>query len=280
MRPGGGHPAREPQQRSFGSTSLRGPDLLRMTGERRTGWPCWWFRGYGDSDVQRPGRFARDAAPQAALVAAVLPLSWSGLRRADGAVMVALSRIDSGDASRDALRGAAQPPLTRKSVCRCQPPLATAATPTLCTMCWIQDRRRSGSPCTGVSTSGFRTSASSMTPVREESLRRRASAAAIPTTEMESVPSAYWCQVGERTYSFAGCCSTTGMQPPTRFCPFAGGVGHLSGRGNRGLLEAFRACAKAPTGTFPVWELDASTRLRRLRKRAQRRKLAGLSTMR
>jgi len=194
----------------------------------------------------RPGAVAADG-PQTATVATVLPLAWSGLRRADGAVMVALqSGSTSGDASRDIAQvllatAAADVGMPLPSV-----PLATEATPRL------HDVLDPATPFEVAVHEGFDfwvPDTSDLDDAGKESLER-ANAAAVPTTKLESAPSAYWCQVGERTYlrwvlphdEDAATDALARLQ--------AASAASL-GEGSR-LLGAFRACGLL----VPVWELD------------------------
>src|SRR5450631_3608657 len=68
--------------------------------------------------------------PQTATVATVLPLGWSGLRRADGAVMVALqSGSTTGDASRDVAQVLLATAAAEAGMPLTSAPRATEATP-------------------------------------------------------------------------------------------------------------------------------------------------------
>lgn len=142
------------------------------------------------------GAVAADG-PQSATVATILPLGWSGLRRADGAVMVALqSGSTTGDASRDVAQvllgtAAAEPGTSLPSG-----PLATAASPRL------QDVLDPSTPFEITVHDGFDfwvPDIADLDDAGKESLER-ANAAALPTTKLDSAPSAYWCRVGERAY--------------------------------------------------------------------------------
>ncbi|MEP7016990.1 MAG: DUF5926 family protein [Actinomycetota bacterium] len=190
-----------------------------------------------------------DTAPQTATVATVLPLSWSGLRRADGAVMVALqSGSTSGDASRDIAQVLLAAAAAEVGMPLPSTPLATAATPTL------HDVLDSSAAFEVTVHEGFDfwfPDVSELDDAGKESLER-ANAAAIPTTKMESVPSAYWCKVGERTYLRWVLPHDEDAATDALARLLAASVTSL-GEGTR-LLGAFRACGLL----VPVWELDAS----------------------
>ena len=185
--------------------------------------------------------------PQSATVATVLPLTWSGLRRADGAVMVALqSGTTTGDASRDVAQvllatAAAEPGMPLPST-----PLATAATPRL------QDVLDPVVPFEVTVHDGFDfwvPDVSDLDEAGKESLER-ANAAAIPTTKLQSVPAAYWCRVGERTYLRWVLPHDEDAATDALARLLAASATSL-GEGTR-LLGAFRACGLL----VPVWDLD------------------------
>jgi hypothetical protein len=79
-----------------------------------------------------------------------------------------------------------------------------------------------------------------------------ANAAAIPTTKLESTPSAYWCRVGERTHLRWVLPHNEDAATDALARLYAGSTTSL-GEGTR-LLGAFRACGLL----VPVWELDPS----------------------
>ncbi|MBE3073740.1 MAG: topoisomerase II [Actinobacteria bacterium] len=194
------------------------------------------------------GAVAADG-PQTAIVATVLPGGWSGLRRADGAVMVALqSGSTTGDASRDIAQVLLATAAAEAGTPLPSGPLATAATPRL------QDVLDPVAPFEVTVHDGFDfwvPDTGELDDAGKESLER-ANAAALPTTKMESAPSAYWCRVGMRTYlrwvlphnedaatdalSRLHAASATSLGEDTR------------------LLGAFRACGLL----VPVWDLDPS----------------------
>ena len=187
--------------------------------------------------------------PQTATVVTVLPIAWSGLRRADGAVMVALqSGSTSGDASRDVaqvlLATAARNPSTPlPSV-----PLATAATPRL------QDVLDPTVPFVVTVHEGFDfwvPDTGDLDDAAKESLEQ-ANAAAIPTTKLDSAPSAYWCRVGDRTHLRWVLPHDEDAATDALARLHAASATSL-GEGTR-LLGAFRACGLL----VPVWDLDPS----------------------
>jgi len=190
-----------------------------------------------------------DTAPQTATVATVLPLSWSGLRRADGAVMVALqSGSTSGDASRDIAQVLLAAADAEVGMPLPSTPLATAATPTLHD---VLDPSAAFEVTVHEGFDFWFPDVSELDDAGKESLER-ANAAAIPTRKMESVPSAYWCQVGERTYLRWVLAHDEDAATDALARLLAASATSL-GEGTR-LLGAFRACGLL----VPVWELDAS----------------------
>jgi len=185
--------------------------------------------------------------PQSATVATVLPLTWSGLRRSDGAVMVALqSGSTTGDASRDVAQvllaaAAAEPGMPLPSV-----PLATDATPRL------QDVLDPAAPFEVTVHQGFDfwvPDTGDLDDAGKESLEQ-ANAAVIPTTKLEAAPSAYWCRVGERTYLRWVLPHHEDAATDALARLHAASATSL-GEGTR-LLGAFRACGLL----VPVWDLD------------------------
>lgn len=194
------------------------------------------------------GAVAADG-PQTATVATVLPLAWSGLRRTDGAVMVALqSGSTSGDASRDVAQvllatAAAEAGMPLQSA-----PLATAATPRL------QDVLDPAASFEVTVHEGFDfwvPDVGALDEAGKESLEQ-ANAAAIPTTKLQSAPAAYWCRVGERTYLRWVLPHDEDAATDALARLHAASATSL-GEGTR-LLGAFRACGLL----VPVWDLDPS----------------------
>jgi hypothetical protein len=192
------------------------------------------------------GAVAADG-PQTATVATVLPLSWSGLRRADGAVMVALqSGSTTGDASRDVAQVLLATAAAELGMPLPSAPLAVAATPRL------QDVLNPQAPFEVTVHEGFDFWVPDTGDLDDEGKEalERANAAAIPTIKLESAAAAYWCRVGERSYlrwvlphqedaatdalARLHAASATSLGEDTR------------------LLGAFRACGLL----VPVWQLD------------------------
>ena len=186
-------------------------------------------------------------SPQTATVATVLPLSWSGLRRTDGAVMVAMqSGSTSGDASRDIAQVLLAAAAAEIGMPLPSAPLATAATPRL------QDVLDLSAAFEVTVHEGFDfwfPDTSDLDDAGKESLER-ANAAAIPTTKLESVPSAYWCHVGERTY-LRWVLPHDEDAATDALARLRAASATSLGEGSR-LLGAFRACGLL----VPVWELD------------------------
>jgi Family of unknown function (DUF5926) len=197
--------------------------------------------------------FARGAAasggPQTATVATVLPLGWSGLRRADGAVMVALqSGSTTGDASRDVARVLLATAATEAGMPLPSSPLATAATPRL------QDVLDLAAPFEVTVHEGFDfwvPDTGELDDEGKESLER-ANADVIPTTKLASAPAAYWCRVGRRTYLRWVLPHNEDAATDALARLHAASATSL-GEGTR-LLGAFRACGLL----VPVWDLDPS----------------------
>jgi hypothetical protein len=185
--------------------------------------------------------------PQRATVATVLPLSWSGLRRADGAVMVALqSGTTSGDASRDVAQVLLATVAAEAGMPLPSAPLATAATPRL------QDVLEVSAPFEVTLHEGFDfwvPDTSELDEEGQESLER-ANASVIPTTKLASAPSAYWCRVGKRTYLRWVLPHDEDAATDALARLHASSATSL-GEGTR-LLGAFRACGLL----VPVWDLD------------------------
>jgi len=187
--------------------------------------------------------------PQSATVATVLPLGWSGLRRADGAVMVALqSGSTTGDASRDVAQVLLAAAAAEAGVPLPSAPLATAATPRL------QDLLDLGAPFEVTVHAGFDfwvPDTGDLDDEGKESLER-ANAAVIPTAKLESAPAAYWCRVGERTYLRWVLPYNEDAATDALARLHAASATSLGERTR--LLGAFRACGLL----VPVWDLDPS----------------------
>ena len=187
--------------------------------------------------------------PQSATVATVLPLSWSGLRRADGAVMVALqSGSTTGDASRDVAQMLLATAAAEVGMPLPSAPLATAVTPRL------QDVLDPAAPFEVTVHDGFDfwvPDTGDLDDEGRESLEH-ANAAVIPTTKLESSPAAYWCRVGERSYLRWVLPHNEDAATDALARLHAASATSL-GEGTR-LLGAFRACGLL----VPVWDLDPS----------------------
>jgi len=187
--------------------------------------------------------------PQTATMTTVLPLAWSGLRRTDGAVMVALqSGSTTGDASRDVAQVLLATAAAELGMPLPSAPLATPATPRL------QDILDPSAAFEVTVHEGFDfwvADTGDLDEAGKEALEQ-ANASAIPTTKLKSAPSAYWCRVGERTY--------LRWVLPHNEDAATDGLARLHaaattslGEGTR-LLGAFRACGLL----VPVWDLDPS----------------------
>lgn len=185
--------------------------------------------------------------PQTAVMATILPLTWSGLRRTDGAVMVALqSGSTTGDASRDVAQvllstAAAQPGTPLPAT-----PLATAATPRL------QGVLDPAAPFEVTVHEGFDfwvPDVGELDEAGKEALEQ-ANATAIPTTKLESAPAAYWCRVGARTY-LRWVLPHDEDAATDALARLRAASATSLGEGTR-LLGAFRACGLL----VPVWDLD------------------------
>ena len=195
------------------------------------------------------GEGVPEGSPKTVTLATVLPMAWAALHRADGAVLVACqSGSSSGDASRDlaaALLAAleVEPGSPVPSA-----PRATADTPRL------QDLLDTDAPFELEVHEGFDfwVGDDDLDEAGRESLDR-ANETVVPTRPMSSAPSAYWCQIGERTYIrwILGDDEDAATTALARLA--AAGESEL-GAGNK-LLGAFRAGGLL----VPVWEVPADT---------------------
>ena len=194
------------------------------------------------------GAVAADG-PQTATVATVLPLTWSGLRRTDGEVMVALqSGSTTGDASRDVAQVLLATAAAQVGTPLPSTPLATASTPRL------QDVLDPAAPFEVTVHEGFDfwvPDSGELDQAGQESLEQ-ANAAAIPTTKLDSAPAAYWCRVGERAYLRWVLPHDEDAATDALARLLAASATSL-GAGTR-LLGAFRACGLL----VPVWDLDTA----------------------
>lgn len=185
--------------------------------------------------------------PQTATVATMLPVGWSGLRRIDGAVMVALqSGSTTGDAGRDIAQRLLATAAAEPGVPLTSTPLATLATPRL------HDILDPSAAFEVTVHEGFDFWVADTDDLDEDGKEaiERANASAIPTTKLSSAPSAYWCRVGERSYlrwvlPYDEDAATVAL---ARLHAVAS---TSLGEGTR-LLGAFRACGLL----VPVWDLD------------------------
>ena len=195
------------------------------------------------------GEGVPEGSPKTVTLATVLPMAWAALHRADGEVFVASqSGSSSGDASRDlaaALLAAleVEPGSPVPSA-----PRATAETPRL------QDLLDTDAPFELEVHEGFDfwVGDDDLDEAGRESLDR-ANETVVPTRPMSSAPSAYWCQIGERTYIrwILGDDEDAATTALARLA--AAGESEL-GAGNK-LLGAFRAGGLL----VPVWEVPADT---------------------
>ena len=194
------------------------------------------------------GAVAADG-PQTATVATVLPMAWSGLRRTDGVVMVGLQSASSGgDASRDVAQVLLATAAADVGTPLPAAPPATAATPRL------QDVLDPATPFEVTMHEGFNFWVPEIGDLDEAGLEsmERANAAVIPTTKLESAPSAYWCRIGERTHLRWVLPHDEDAATDALSRLHAASATSL-GEGTR-LLGAFRACGLL----VPVWDLDPS----------------------
>jgi hypothetical protein len=187
--------------------------------------------------------------PQSATVTTVLPMTWSGLRRTDGAVMVALqSGSTTGDASRDVAQVLLATAAAESGTPLPSTPLATAATPRL------QDVLDPAAPFEVTVHEGFDfwvPDTGELDDAGKEALES-ANASAIPTTKLASAPAAYWCKVGERSYVRWVLPHNEDAATDALARLHAASATSL-GEGTR-LLGAFRACGLL----VPVWDVDPS----------------------
>ncbi|AKU18476.1 DUF5926 family protein [Luteipulveratus mongoliensis] len=141
-------------------------------------------------------RYSHGDASGEATIATVLPMAWPGLHREGGEVMVALQAgASGGDASRDL----AEALLAVTAIPEGQPlatqPRTTAASPRL------QDLLNADQPLEVELHDGFDfwVAGADLDAEGQASLER-ANEAAAPTHLLAAATSAYWCQIGDRTY--------------------------------------------------------------------------------
>jgi hypothetical protein len=185
--------------------------------------------------------------PREAAVVTVLPLAWPGLHRGDGTVMVALqSGSNSGDASRDVAQvllaaANAEPGTPIPSA-----PQSTVGTPRL------QDLVDGEAPFEVTVHEGFDFWVAESADLDEDGRAslERANEAAVPTVKLDSVASAYWCRIGERTHIRWILPQDEDAATDALARLHAADASTL-GEDTR-LLGAFRACGLL----VPVWDLD------------------------
>ena len=195
------------------------------------------------------GEGVPEGSPKTVTLATVLPMAWAALHRADGAVLVACqSGSSSGDASRDLAAALVAALEVEPGNPVPSAPRATAATPRL------QDLLDTDAPFELEVHEGFDfwVGDDDLDEAGRESLDR-ANETVVPTRPMSSAPSAYWCQIGERTYIrwILGDDEDAATTALARLA--AAGESEL-GAGNK-LLGAFRAGGLL----VPVWEVPADT---------------------
>lgn len=195
------------------------------------------------------GEGAPEGSPKTVTLATVLPMAWAALHRADGAVLVACqSGSSSGDASRDLAAALVAALEVEPGNPVPSAPRATTETPRL------QDLLDTDAPFELEVHEGFDfwVGDDDLDEAGRESLDR-ANETVVPTRPMSSAPSAYWCQIGERTYIrwILGDDEDAATTALARLA--AAGESEL-GAGNK-LLGAFRAGGLL----VPVWEVPADT---------------------
>ena len=193
------------------------------------------------------GPDATSAEPTEASVVTVLPLAWPGLHRGDGTVMVALqSGSNSGDPSRDVARELLTAAAAEPGVPVTSAPASTTGTPRL------QDLVDPDGGFEVTVHEGFDFWVADTGDLDEEGVAslERANEAAVPTTKVQAVPSAYWCRIGERTHIRWILPQDEDAATDALARLHAAGASGL-GADTR-LLGAFRACGLL----VPVWDLD------------------------
>lgn len=192
--------------------------------------------------IELPGGSAHDLT-----LATVLPGAMPALHRADGELLVALqSRTSSGDASRDIAQAliAASEAEPGTPITAVRP--ATAGTPRL------QDMLPTGQSLQISVHEDF----SFWVAGEEEATPEVAAAleqtneAAVPTEKIDSVPSAYWCQMGDRAY-IRWLLAEDEDEATIAMARLQAAGEHTLGEGTT-LLGAFRAAGLL----VPVFEVD------------------------
>ncbi len=136
------------------------------------------------------------AGTREATVATVLPMAWPALHRSDGQLMVALQAgSSSGDASRDVAQA-----LLEATGAEAGNPVTQAAVPTAATP-RLQDLLAADDPFEVEVHDGFGfwIGDEDLDAATQASLER-ANESAVPTVGIGTVPSAYWCRIGDRCY--------------------------------------------------------------------------------
>lgn len=198
----------------------------------------------------RPTGDEADSSPAHALdatVVTVLPMAWPGLHRGDGEVLVALqSGNDSGDASRDVAQALLAAAATEPGTPVANPERSTMATPRL------QDLIDPSVPFEVSVQGGFGFWIADTVDLDAEGAAslERANEAAVPTTKIESVPSAYWCRIGDRTH-IRWILPQDEDAATDALARLSAAHASALEDGSR-LLGAFRACGLL----VPVWDLD------------------------
>ncbi|YAL83463.1 DUF5926 family protein [Dermacoccaceae bacterium W4C1] len=189
-----------------------------------------------------------DGADQQVTIATVLPLAWAGLRRDNGDTLVALQAgAGSGDLSRDIAQALLAASATEVGNPVATAPRASAASPRL------QDLIADDTPLRAQVHEGFDfwVEGADLDAESRDSLER-ANASAAPTVRLEGVDSAFWCQIGDRTYVRWVLGEDENKATDALARLHATGDGRL---GDGRLLGAFRACGLL----VPVWEIDTET---------------------
>ncbi len=191
-----------------------------------------------------------EGSPQEVTIATVLPLAWPGLHRESGEILVGIqSGNASGDASRDIaasieLAAAAAPgaPVTTL-------PVSTVDTPRLQDLIDVNETFE----VTLHEGFDFWVADADLDADGKESLEH-ANASVIPTARVTSVPSAFWCQIGDRAYvrwvlPFAEDLATNAL---ARL--------HADGRSQLGEEQGrLLGCFRSSGLLIPVWEVDPAT---------------------
>jgi hypothetical protein len=188
---------------------------------------------------------APDGASREVTMATVLPGALPALHRTDGELLVALqSHTSSGDASRDLAQAllAAHELEPGSSLTSVRP--ASLGSPRLQDL--LADERLEVHVHEDFS---FWLSDEEATPEAAAALEQT-NAAAVPTVKLDALPSAYWCQMGERAY-IRWILSEDEDEATVALARLQAAGEHTLGAGT-GLLGAFRAAGLL----VPVFEVD------------------------